>query len=240
MKIKNAARRSDVQGRKALPSRVGVVIVGAGSSQRMGTEKVLASLAGKPLLAWSADVCQSCELVNQIVIVLHESKLDLGRRLVAERDWSKVVEVCPGGIRRQDSVRHGLNKLKGCDWVIVHDGARPFLTLELIRDGLEAAQSTGAAVAAVPVKDTVKLGGSDLIVVETLNRQELWMAQTPQVFRFDIITKAHEQVKGDVTDDAAMVEQMGYKVKLYMGSYGNIKITTPDDLALAEVIVRKK
>jgi len=221
-------------------SKTGVVIVGAGSSQRMGMDKVFMSLAEKPLLAWSVDVCQSCKLVNQIVIVLNESKLDLGRRLVAERGWSKVVEVCPGGDRRQDSVRHGLDKLKSCDWVVIHDGARPFLTLDLIRDVLEAAQSTGAAVVAVPVKDTVKLGGSDLMVRGTLNRQELWAVQTPQVFRFDIIAKAHEQIKGDVTDDASMVEQLGYKVKLYMGSYENIKITTPEDLALAELIVRKK
>jgi 2-C-methyl-D-erythritol 4-phosphate cytidylyltransferase len=225
---------------KSHMSQTGVVIAGAGSSQRMGVDKVFVSLSGKPLLAWSVDVCQSCELVSQIVIVLNENKLDLGQRLAAERGWSKVVEVCPGGKRRQDSVRQGLSKLKGCDWVIVHDGARPFLTLELIRDGLEAAQATGAAVAAVPVKDTIKLGDSDLMVRETLNRQELWAAQTPQVFRFDIITTAHEQVKDDVTDGASMVEHLGYKVKLYMGSYGNIKITTPEDLALAEVIARKE
>ena len=225
---------------KSRMSQTGVVIAGAGISQRMGEDKVFMYLAGKPLLAWSVDVCQSCELVNQIAIVLHETKLDLGQRLVTERGWSKVVEVCPGGDRRQDSVRHGLSKLKGCDWVIIHDGARPFLTLELIRDGLEAAKSTGAAVAAVPVTDTVKRGGSDLMIKETLNRQELWAAQTPQIFRFDIITKAHEQIKDDVTDGAGMVEQLGYKVKLYMGSYGNIKITTPQDLALAEVIARKK
>jgi 2-C-methyl-D-erythritol 4-phosphate cytidylyltransferase len=225
---------------KSRMSQTGVVIAGAGSSQRMGTDKVFASLAGKPLLAWSVDVCQSCELVSRIVIVLNKNKLDLGRRLAAERGWSKVVDVCPGGKRRQDSVRQGLNKLKGCEWVIVHDGARPLLTPDLIRHGLEAAQSTGAAVAAVPVKDTVKIGDSDLMVRETLNRQELWAVQTPQVFRFDIITKAHEQIKGDVTDDASMVEQLGYKVKLYMGSYGNIKITTAEDLALAEVIAGKK
>lgn len=220
--------------------QTGVVIAGAGSSQRMGVDKVFMSLAGRPLLAWSVDVCQSCELINQIVIVLHETRLDLGQRLVAERGWSKVVGVCPGGKRRQDSVRQGLSKLKGCDWAIVHDGARPFLTLDLIRDGLEAARTTGAAVAAVPVKDTIKLGGSDFMVRETLNRRELWSAQTPQVFRFDIITKAHEQVKEDVTDGASMVEQLGYKVRLYMGSYENIKITTPEDLALAEVIAGKK
>ncbi|MBN2462856.1 MAG: 2-C-methyl-D-erythritol 4-phosphate cytidylyltransferase [Dehalococcoidia bacterium] len=221
-------------------SKTGVVIVGAGSSQRMGMDKVFMPLAEKSLLAWSVDVCQGCELVDQIVIVLNESKLDPGRKLVAERGWSKVVEVCLGGDRRQDSVRQGLSKLKICDWVVIHDGARPFLTLDLIRDGLEAAESMGAAVAAVPVKDTVKLGGGDMMVSETLNRQELWAVQTPQVFSFDIITKAHEQIKGDVTDDASMVEQLGYKVKLYMGSYDNIKITTPEDLALAELIIRKK
>jgi 2-C-methyl-D-erythritol 4-phosphate cytidylyltransferase len=221
-------------------SQTGVVIAGAGSSRRIGKDKVFSSLAGKPLLAWSVDVCQSCELVDQIVIVLNENKLDSGRRLAAERGWSKVVEVCSGGKRRQDSVRQGLDKLKGCDWVIVHDGARPFLTSGLIRDGLAAAKSTGVAVAAVPVKDTVKIGNSDLMVRETLNRKKLWAVQTPQVFCFDIVAKAHEQVKGDVTDDATMVEQMGYKVKLYMGSYGNIKITTAEDLALAEVIAGKK
>lgn len=220
--------------------KTGVVIVGAGSSQRMGTDKVFMSLAGRPLLAWSVDVCQRCELVDQIVIVLNKNKLNLGRRLVAEMGWSKVVEVCLGGDRRQDSVRQGLGKLRGCDWVLIHDGARPFLTLDLIDDGLKTAQATGSAVAAVPVKDTVKLGGSDLIVGGTLNRQELWAVQTPQVFRFDIITEAHEQVGSDVTDDASMVEQLGYKVKLYMGSYDNIKITTPEDLALAELIAGKK
>ncbi len=221
-------------------SKTGVVIIGAGSSQRMGMDKMFISLSEKPLLAWSVDVCQSCEMVDQIVVVLNESTLDLGWTLVAERGWSKVVEVCLGGDRRQDSVRQGLNKLKGCDWVVIHDAARPFLTLDLIRDGLEAAQPTGAAVVAVPVKDTIKLGGSDMMVKGTLNRQELWAVQTPQVFRFDIIAKAHEQIEGDFTDDASMVEQLGYKVKLYMGSYDNIKITTPEDLALAELIVRKK
>jgi 2-C-methyl-D-erythritol 4-phosphate cytidylyltransferase len=220
--------------------KTGVVIVGAGSSQRMGRNKVFISLAGKPLLAWSVDFCQSCKLVDQIAIVLNETKLDLGRKLAAERGWSKVLEICAGGKRRQDSVRQGLNELEDCDWVVIHDSARPFLTTDLIRDGLEAAQATGAAVAAVPIKDTVKLGGGDMMVSKTLNRQELWAIQTPQIFRFDIIAEAHEQITDDVTDDASMVEQLGRKVKLYMGSYNNIKITTPEDLALAELIAGKK
>jgi 2-C-methyl-D-erythritol 4-phosphate cytidylyltransferase len=220
--------------------KTGVIIVGAGSSQRMGRDKVFLSLAGKPLLAWSVDFCQSCKLVDHIAIVLNEAKLDLGRRLAAERGWSKVLEICAGDKRRQDSVRQGLNELEDCDWIIIHDAARPFLTSDLIRDGLDAAQATGVAVAAVPIKDTVKLGGGDMMVSKTLNRQELWAIQTPQIFRFDIIAEAHEQIKEDVTDDASMVEHLGRKVKLYMGSYNNIKITTPEDLALAELITGKR
>jgi 2-C-methyl-D-erythritol 4-phosphate cytidylyltransferase len=220
--------------------KVGAIIVGAGSSRRMGRDKVFMPLAGKPLLAWSVDACQNCEMIDQIVVVLNETKLDVGRRLAKDRRWSKLVELCGGGKRRQDSVRQGLNELEDCDWVIIHDAARPFLTSDLIDDGLEAAQTTGAAVAAVPIKDTVKLGGSDMIVSKTLNRQELWAVQTPQIFRFDIIAEAHEQVKEDVTDDASMVEHLGYKVRLYMGSYNNIKITTPEDLALAELIAGKR
>jgi len=220
--------------------KTGAVIVGAGGSRRMGRDKVFMSLAGKPLLAWSVDTCQNCKLIDQIVIVLNETKLNLGRGLAKDRRWSKLVEICAGGKRRQDSVRQGLNELEDCDWIIIHDAARPFLTSDLIDDGLEAAQTTGAAVAAVPIKDTVKLGGLDMIVSKTLNRQELWAVQTPQIFRFDIIAEAHEQVKEDVTDDASMVEHLGRKVKLYMGSYNNIKITTPEDLALAELIAGKR
>src|SRR4030042_5482498 len=225
---------------KSRMPKTGVIIVGAGGSQRMGRDKVFLSLAGKPLLAWSVDFCQSCKLVDQIAIVLNEAKLDLGRKLAAERGWTKLVEICAGGKRRQDSVRQGLNELDDCDWIIIHDAARPFLTSDLIRDGLEAAQTTGAAVAAVPIKDTVKLGGAGLLVTKTLNRKEFWAVQTPQIFRFDIIAEAHERVKDDVTDDASMVELLGRKVKLYMGSYNNIKITTPEDLALAELIAGKK
>ena len=221
-------------------SQAGAVIVGAGSSQRLGADKLFLPLAGKPLLAWSVDVCQNCELLSQIVIVLNESNLDSGRNLVAERGWSKVVGVCLGGERRQDSVRQGLKELKRCDWVVIHDGARPFLTLDLIRGGLEAARGTGAATAAVPVKDTIKLGDDNEMVRETLHRQRLWAVQTPQVFRFDIITRAHGQVTDEVTDDATLAERLGYEVKLYMGSYHNIKITTPEDLALAEIVVKDR
>lgn len=219
---------------------VGVVIVAAGIGQRLGRDKIFLPLGGKPLLAWSVDVCQNCNLVDQVVIVLSENNIASGWKLVSERGWFKVIDICLGGRRRQDSVRQGLNKLKGCHWVVIHDGARPFLTLELICDGLKAAQETGAAVAAVPVKDTIKLSDTNLIVKKTLNREELWAAQTPQIFRSDIINKAHTEISEDVTDDASAVEQMGYRVKLYMGSYDNIKITTPEDVALAEIIARNR
>lgn len=217
---------------------IGAVIVGAGRGERMRAEKVFLPLGGKPLLAWSVDVCQSYEPITQIVIVLNENNLNSGQKLVAERCWSKIIAVCLGGLRRQDSVREGLKRLKGCEWVIIHDGARPFLTAGLLNDGLEAAKLTGAAAAAVPVKDTIKLSDNNGIVKETLQRSQLWTVQTPQVFRFDVITRACNQSDDDVTDDASLIERSGDKVKLYMGSYKNIKITTPEDLALAEVLAR--
>jgi 2-C-methyl-D-erythritol 4-phosphate cytidylyltransferase len=225
---------------KSRKPKIGVVVVGAGSSRRMGRDKMFLPLAGEPLLTWSVDICQNCQLVDEIAIVLNVTKLELGSKLAVERGRSKVVQLCPGGKRRQDSVRQGLNELDDCDLVVIHDGARPFLTDDLIRDGLEAVQVTGSAVAAVPIKDTVKLGSSDMMVRSTLIREQLWAVQTPQLFRFDIISEAHELIKDDVTDDATMVENLGYKVKLYMGSYDNIKITTPEDLAVAELIAGKR
>ena len=220
--------------------KVGVVIVAAGSSQRMGgADKVLALLGGKPILARVVDAFQGCNPIDQIVIVLSEQNLERGKQLVAEQGWSKVTDVCAGGRRRQDSVAAGLSRLSNCDWIIIHDGARPLVTVDLINRGLEAAKETGAAVAAVPVTDTIKLAGDDRIVHQTPPRQNLWAVQTPQVFDIKIITEAYSEANGDVTDDASLVEQLGYRVKIYMGSYDNIKITTPDDLALAEVLWRK-
>jgi 2-C-methyl-D-erythritol 4-phosphate cytidylyltransferase len=218
--------------------KVGVVIVAAGTSQRMtGVNKIFAPLRGKPLLAWSADTCQSCRLVRQIVLVLNDKDLARGQELRKERDWSKVT-VCLGGARRQDSVKEGLRRIKDCDWVMIHDGARPFLTANLIEDGLNIVGQMGAAVAAVPVKDSIKLVDNEDLTVETLKRERLWAAQTPQIFSFGIITRAYENVTSEVTDDAAAAERLGYKVRLYMGDYRNIKVTTPEDLALARIIAK--
>ncbi len=220
--------------------RVGAVIVAAGESQRMGgMDKMQAQLGGRPVLSRVIDTFESCAPVNQIVVVVNKKSEAWCRQLVAGGAWPKVSDICPGGKRRQDSVAAGLKHLKPCDWVVVHDGARPLVTVDLITDGLAAARETGAAVAAVPVKDTIKVAGDDRIVRETLPRRSLWSVQTPQVFRFDIITEAYRQAKSDVTDDASLVEPLGYKVKLYPGAYANIKVTTPDDLALAEILWQK-
>lgn len=227
--------RAKIQG-KNKSSKLGVVIVAAGTSQRMaGINKLFAPLRKKPLLAWSVDTCQRYSLVQQIVLVLNDKDLARGRKLKKERGWSKVT-LCPGGARRQDSVREGLRQMRDCDWVMIHDGARPFLTPDLIANGLKVARQAGAAVAAVPVKDTIKLADSENLIEETLQRDRLWAAQTPQIFRFDMITKAYENFTTEVTDDATAVERLGYKVKLYMGNYKNIKVTTAEDLALARII----
>ena len=220
--------------------KVGVIIAAGGSSRRMGeTDKLFALLGDKPVLARVIDTCENCHLVSQIVVVASENNLERCRQMVAEEGWTKVKEVCPGGEHRQDSVAAGLKRLKKCDWVIIHDGSRPLLTADLIEDGLEAARETGAAIAAVPAKDTIKVAGDDRIVQQTPPRRNLWIVQTPQVFRFDIITEAYRKAKGHVTDDASLVEPLDYKVKLYLGSYDNIKVTTPDDLALAEILWEK-
>lgn len=220
--------------------RVGAVIAAAGKGERMGgVNKVLALLGGKPLLAWVVDTFQRCNSIDHVVVVVNEQNLEPCQQLVAEQGWSKVTNVCVGGKRRQDSVAAGLSRLSPCHWVVIHDGARPLVTVDLIERGLEAAKETGAAIAAVPVTDTIKVAGDDRLILGTPPRHPLWAAQTPQVFQFDIITAAYRQAKGEVTDDATLVEQLGCKVKLYMGSYGNIKVTTPDDLALAEVLQQR-
>jgi 2-C-methyl-D-erythritol 4-phosphate cytidylyltransferase len=224
---------------KSKRSKLGVIIVAAGTSQRMARiNKVFAPLEGKPLLAWSVDTCQKHDLVQQTVVVLNHEDLARGQKLKKERRWSKVT-LCLGGARRQDSVKEGLRQINDCDCVMIHDGARPFLTRNLIDDGLKMAEDTGSAVAAVPVKDTIKLANSQKLIRKTFQRNRLWAAQTPQIFDFDMISKAYESLTTEVTDDASAVERLGYKVKLYMGNYDNVKVTTREDLALARMIARK-
>jgi 2-C-methyl-D-erythritol 4-phosphate cytidylyltransferase len=224
--------------------KVGAIIAAAGESRRMGgIDKVMAPLGGRPILLRVIDVFQKCRLIDRIVVVVNEKTVEACHQMVDGGGWDKVSDkvsdVCVGGRRRQDSVEAGLNRLQDCDWVVIHDGARPLVTVDLVERGLEAAKETCAAAAAVPVTDTIKVVGDDGIVCETPLRQNLRAVQTPQVFHLDIIKKAYQKANGDVTDDASLVEQAGYKVKLYLGSYDNIKVTTPDDLALAEILWRK-
>jgi 2-C-methyl-D-erythritol 4-phosphate cytidylyltransferase len=226
-----------VAGKK---EKVGAVIVAAGKSERMGgMDKMFASLGGQPLLLRTTRPFQQCSQIDRIVVAVSGERETMCRHLVTGPDWSKVSDVCLGGKRRQDSVAEGLKRLADCDWVVIHDGARPLVTVELIERGLEAARETGAAVAAVPVTDTIKVSDEDRTVYETPPRRNLWAVQTPQVFSTKVIGEAYEKADDDVTDDASLVERLGYKVKLYMGSHDNIKITTPDDLALAEILWRK-
>ncbi len=221
--------------------KVAAVIVAAGQGLRMGgIDKVLSPLGDEPILLRATRPYQDSPVIGQIVIVVAGEKEEMCRRLVAGEIWSKVTHICIGGPRRQDSVAEGLRQLERFDFVMIHDGARPLVTTDIIDRGLAAAQETGAAVAAVPVTDTIKRAGDDLTVVETLPRRNLWAVQTPQVFRFDVVQIAHLQDAEEATDDASLVERLGHKVKVFQGSYDNIKITTPEDLAVAENILHRR
>ena len=218
---------------------VGVVVLGAGESRRMeGTDKVFAPLYHLPVIAHSIRVFNDCPQVLQVVLVLSPPRIEEGRALVTRYGSHKAAEVCPGGARRQDSVRAGLERLTRCAWVMVHDGSRPLVDAKLLARGLDAARETGAAVAAVPAKDTIKVVSEGGLVKETPSRDHLWQVQTPQVFRYELLMEAHRRCDGDYTDDGAMVESLGVPVKVFRGSYGNIKITTPEDLLIAETLMR--
>jgi len=218
-----------------------VVIVAAGKSTRMsGTDKIFASLAGQPVILRVLQPFIDCIRVDRIVVVLSDYNYDEGKELIAAQNWDKEVAVCLGGKRRQDSVLAGLKLLGDCDWVIVQDGARPMVTEDLIVDGLAAVKETGAAVAAVPATDTVKVANEKMIAYQTLPRENLWLCQTPQVFNYDMLVNAYRSTKAEVTDDAQVVELTGGKVKLYLGSYDNIKITNPGDLATAEMLWKRR
>jgi 2-C-methyl-D-erythritol 4-phosphate cytidylyltransferase len=221
--------------------RIGVVVVAAGSSSRMGgVDKIFAPVLGAPLIAHALDPIEAFPPVAEIVLVLDEGSVEKGAGLVRRRGYRKVSHICAGGPRRQDSVRCGLESLTPCDWVIVHDGARPCLDQRMLRRGLEAAQESGAAVAGVPVKDTIKLVSTENLVVETPPRDRLWAAQTPQIFRYSLLWDAHARCTETVTDDAALVERLGCPVKMFLGSYENLKVTTPEDLAVAEALLRSR
>jgi 2-C-methyl-D-erythritol 4-phosphate cytidylyltransferase len=220
---------------------VSAIIVAAGRGERMGgIDKIFAPLAGISVLERVTGVFNSSPFIDHFVVVIARENEEQARHLLDKKHFNKLTEVVPGGLRRQDSVESGLKNLGSSEWVLIHDGARPLLGPELIENGLEAARETGAAAAAIPVTDTIKLVDDLRYVKETLPRSRLWAVQTPQIFRSDIIDRAYRGTAADVTDDAALVEAMGIQVKIYMGAYSNIKITTPADLALAEILCRQR
>ena len=230
----------------------GAVIVAAGRSRRMdGIDKLWAPLTGpdggrRPLLAYSLATFQACTAVHRIALVASDETLERAQALVRDEGFDNVCAVVPGGASRQDSVLAGLDALGACTWVAIHDAARPLVTIDHIEQGLTEARGTGAACCALPVPDTVKESDDSGRIVRTLERSRMWLAQTPQVFRYDLLLKAHRQAEGfglslspkaEATDDAALVEALGVTVRLYPGSPRNLKVTTKEDLALVEALL---
>jgi 2-C-methyl-D-erythritol 4-phosphate cytidylyltransferase len=220
------------------------VIVAAGTSSRMqGLNKLWIPLAGRIVLAHTIAVFQSSPLIETIILVTGRERVNEATTLCKYEQWHKVAAVVVGGARRQDSVRIGLDTLASlspnCRWVMIHDGARPFVTSALIETGLQAAQAHQVAIAAVPVKDTIKQVQQGLISA-TPDRSQLWAIQTPQVFSFPLIHQAHHApiAQEDMTDDATLLERLGEHIAIFPGSYTNIKITTQEDLIFAEALIR--
>jgi len=218
--------------------RIAAIVVAAGSSKRMcGVDKVFVEVAQRPLLAHSVQILEDAPEIDDIVLVVNSRSIEHARDLSVGHGWQKVREIIAGGERRQDSVRKGLEILGDVKWVVVHDGARPCLSRDMLVRGFEAAHETGAAVAAMPVKDTIKVVLEDHRILKTPSRDQLWIVQTPQIFRQTLLSEAHQRVTEDVTDDASMVECIRGTVKVFMGSYDNIKVTTTEDLAFVEILL---
>lgn len=219
------------------------IIVAAGASRRMGRDKLWIELCGRIILARAVDVFEASSFIDTIVLVTSAERLKDVQELCQQERWSRVAAVVSGGARRQDSVRIGLDALAGispsCRWVMIHDGARPFVSAAMLEAGLQAAQEHQAAIAAVPVKDTIKQVQNGQICA-TLERSQLWAVQTPQVFSFPLIHQAHHspQAQDDATDDAILLERLGHPVAIFPGSYTNIKITTQEDVLFAEALLQ--
>ena len=223
--------------------RTVAIVPAAGSGNRMGgLSKQYLSLGGVPLLVHTLNVFEKCPLIDALLVVVQPPDVEAVRTGMLPR-WNlkKLAGVIPGGKERQDSVRAGIETLdRDTDIVIIHDAVRPFITAKLIEDCIRAAAEEGAATVGVPVKDTVKEVGADGRVMRTCDRNLLWLTQTPQAFRRDIIENAHRAAVRDGyrgTDDTSLVERLGIAVRMIRGDYGNIKITTPEDLVIAEALL---
>ncbi|MGD9161124.1 MAG: 2-C-methyl-D-erythritol 4-phosphate cytidylyltransferase [Desulfobacteraceae bacterium] len=223
------------------------IIPAAGFGVRMKSDipKQFLTLDGKPILAVTLEKFNSCSLIDGIILVVPADDVGFCTSEIVEKyNLNKVLKVTPGGKRRQDSVRAGIDAIDGeCDCVLIHDGVRPFVNPDTIKSSIEAIKDERAVITAVPVKDTVKQVGEDGYVSKTYERRLLWLVQTPQVFRYDDIRNAHKKADteawDEVTDDAMLMEKLGIPVKVVQGSEENIKVTTRHDLEYAEFLLRK-
>lgn len=216
---------------------IGVIVVAAGRGTRMGTaeSKQYLMLEDKPIIIHTLEAFDRHPLISQIVLVTGEQDVDRCQAWIAEYGMQGHIQVIAGGAERQHSVYQGLLQLS-TPWVLVHDGVRPFVAGEHITACCEAVKAYGAAVLAVPVKDTIKQAEEQDWVASTLDRRLLWSIQTPQAFRLEDLLAAHEQAEAEGfvgTDDSMLVERLGIRVKLVEGDYRNIKLTTPEDLDYA-------
>lgn len=225
------------------PTAAVIAAAGRGTRMDLDINKQYIEIQGMPILAMTISKFENCGLIDEIVVVANKDEIDYCKRNVVERfGFSKVAAVVEGGESRQRSVFNGLNEVSaGCGIVLIHDGARPFVNTESIIDCINAARSYGAACVAVPAKDTIKESDGDGFVVRTLDRSNLWLIQTPQAFDHEMIMDVHSRAMLDnfeATDDAMLAEKYGYRVRLVMGSYSNIKVTTKEDLIFAEALCR--
>ena len=222
---------------------ISAVIVAGGKGARMGLNinKQYYRIYDKEILAITLEVFNKLELIDEIILVVSEEEISYcNENIMKKYKLNKIKKIVKGGEERQQSVYNGL---KNCniktDIVLIHDGARPFVNERIIRDSIKCAKIYGACTAAISVKDTIKVVDKDAVVMDTLNRNNLVVIQTPQTFRFDLILKAHEEgIKNKlcVTDDTMFVEAMEKTVKIVEGSYFNIKLTTPEDLIFGKAI----
>jgi len=225
---------------------VTAIIPAAGEGSRFGgsVRKQFIALSGLPILSHTVRALAASNALAAMIVVVPPGEELIGRDAVNLAGVDIETEVVPGGQERQDSVYNGLQRAKPeTDLVLVHDGVRPFVSPELILATIAAAKEWGAAVTAVPVTDTIKRVDANGLVVETPAREQLWAIQTPQVFRYALLVRAHQAVREQrivATDDAALVERIGVRVKIVRGSHENLKITGEEDLPLADLILRRR
>ena len=227
--------------------KVVAVVPAGGTGKRMGagTPKQFLMLDGVPMMLHALRALERAPSVTEVVLVVPKEERERALNEVVERyGLKKVLKVVPGGATRQESVQHGLNEVdEDVEIVVVHDAVRPFVTEDLIEQSIEAARKQGGAIVAVPMKDTPKQAGPDRLIQRTLDRTDLWLAQTPQTFRRALVAEAYRTAAiahVHATDDAALVERLGHKVAIVEGSWENIKITAPEDMILAEAILASR